>query len=255
MGYLIVVLSLITLFTSIVYRPSWWYQVYRYIQIFSNLISYYTIYQEPDLHTIRRSRGELRKIPDHIAFIFKETYYRTKSIADLLNWCYQLNIQTVTLYSEDGVEEKVKDEVQRDLSNVLSGQITRVRNKIVIQQLDNRVNSRTSTADVRDRKSEIMFIDRMNGKPAITKVAACYLVNQKRELSTGEFHKDVLMESEFNPPELAVIFGPAFSTSGYPPWHLQFTEMYHFQTHRYIHWRAMLDVFASFAKTKQNYGK
>ena len=255
MGYLIVVFSLITLFTSIVYRPSWWYQLYRYISIFSNLITYYIIYQEPDLSMVRRSREELKKIPDHIALIFKETHYRSKSIADLLNWCYQLQIQTVTLYSEDGIEENVKNEIHRDLSNVLSGQIIRVRNKIVIQQLDTRVNNITSTADVRDRILEIIFIDRTNGKPAIIKVAACYLVNQKKELNIEEFHKDVLLESGFNPPELAVIFGPAFSTSGYPPWHLQFTEMYHLQTHRYIHWRALLHVLASFAKTKQNYGK
>ncbi|KAI6660884.1 Dehydrodolichyl diphosphate syntase complex subunit Nus1 [Oopsacas minuta] len=191
----------------------------------------------------------MKKIPTHLALIFNETYYRSKSIAELLNWCYMLRIQTITLYSEEGIEEKIRNEILRDLRKMFSRQITQDGNKTIMQQLD------VCASDMKNRNLEIMFIDRMNGKPAIAKVATNYLSNHKQELCVEEFEKKVFLESEFKPPELAIIFGPAFSACGYPPWHLQFTEMYHFQTHRYIHWRSVLDVFTSFAKTKQNYGK
>ena len=245
-------LLLLLIFLSVLYRPHWWLKSYTYTRLLSAFVSHYTAYKAPSYEAILKAKGELKNIPSHVALIFNETSYRAFSLAELLSWCYTLETRTVTLYSEAGVEE-IKTEIVRELGSVLlCGQITLVQNKIMI-----RCRDRSEPANGRqDRELEVIFVDRTNGKPAIARVATEFLANREKcELSVEEFQKDVIRESGFPPPELAIIFGPAFTTSGYPPWHLQFTELYHFQTHKYIQWRHILSVLSSFSKTKQNYGK
>ena len=204
---------------------------------------------------ILRTKVDLKNIPSHVALIFNETCYRSFSLAELLSWLCTLEIRTVTLYSEGGVADRIKSEILRDLGGVIScGEITREQNKMFIRHKP--ADTVTEISDKEDRDLIVIFIDRTDGKPAIARVATELLANRdKQELSVEEVEREIMRESGFTPPELAIIFGTAFTTSGYPPWHLQFTEMYHLHTHRYIQWTHLLSVLSSFAKTKQNYGK
>ena len=258
MYYQLLLLLLLLLFLSILYRPHWWLKLYSYIKLLSAFASYYTTYKAPSHGAILRAKEELKNIPTHVALILNETCYRTFSLAELLCWCYTSEIRTVTIYSEAGVAEKIKNETLRDLGSMLYGQVTRAHDRITMRCRGNLQDANTviKKSNRQARELEVIFIDRTNGKPAIVRVATEFLTNRnKRELNVEEFQREVIRESEFSAPELAIIFGPAFTTSGYPPWHLQFTEMYHFQTHKYIQWRQILSVLSSFAKTKQNYGK
>lgn len=246
---------LVIFLISALYRPIWWNKLYTRARLVLACLSFYTFYKVPSQDSIVRCKQELNKIPKHAALIFNEKRYRSSSLAEIITWFSSLGIETVTFYSQNGVEEMAVHKIFNSLKNRFNGEINLDGNKITLVEMHHEHSQDGSIR--KESRLEVIFIDKGYGKPLLTKLATKVVSESQNEdsLTADEFHKVVVEEVAFTPPELAVVFGPVFSTCGYPPWHLQFTEIHHFFSHQYIQWGQVQEVLKTFANTKQNYGK
>jgi dehydrodolichyl diphosphate syntase complex subunit NUS1 len=84
-------------------------------------------------------------------------------------------------------------------------------------------------------------------------------MSQKSKLSPKDITIDLIdaeiTESVMDEPDLLVLFGPSIEMSGYPPWQLRLTEIFHVQDNNGVGYQVFLRALYDYANAQFNIGR
>lgn len=84
-------------------------------------------------------------------------------------------------------------------------------------------------------------------------------MSQRSKLSSDDITQDLvdaeLSESVMGEPDLLVLFGPIVELSGYPPWQVRLTEIYHVEDNHGVGYQVLLRALFNFANVEMRFGR
>ena len=82
---------------------------------------------------------------------------------------------------------------------------------------------------------------------------------QRSKISSADVSIDLvdaeLTESVMGEPDLLLIFGPHVELSGYPPWQIRLTEIFHVPDNQGVGYQLFLRALHNFAKAQMRLGR
>lgn len=82
---------------------------------------------------------------------------------------------------------------------------------------------------------------------------------QRSKLSPDDISIDLvdaeISESVVDDPDLLVLFGPMVELSGYPPWQLRLTEIFHVQDNNGVGYQVFLRALYNYADAQMRFGR
>lgn len=84
-------------------------------------------------------------------------------------------------------------------------------------------------------------------------------MSQRGKLSSEDINADLidaeLSESVMGEPDLLVLFGPSVELSGYPPWQVRLTEIFHVQDNQAVGYQVFLRALYNYANAQMRFGR
>lgn len=84
-------------------------------------------------------------------------------------------------------------------------------------------------------------------------------MSQRSKISPADITVDLIdaevTESVMGEPDLLVLFGPTVELSGYPPWQIRLTEIFHVQDNEGVGYQVFLRALYNFAKAQMRFGR
>lgn len=84
-------------------------------------------------------------------------------------------------------------------------------------------------------------------------------MSQRLKLSSNDISVDLvdaeISESVMGDPDLLVLFGPMVELSGYPPWQVRLTEIFHVEDNHGVGYQVFLRALYSFANAQMRFGR
>jgi dehydrodolichyl diphosphate syntase complex subunit NUS1 len=84
-------------------------------------------------------------------------------------------------------------------------------------------------------------------------------MSQRSKLSSNDISVDLvdaeLSESVMGEPDLLVLFGPMVELSGYPPWQVRLTEIFHVEDNHGVGYQVFLRALYNFANAQMRFGR
>jgi len=84
-------------------------------------------------------------------------------------------------------------------------------------------------------------------------------MSQRSKLSLDDINQDLvdaeLSESVMGEPDLLVLFGPTVELSGYPPWQIRLTEIFHVEDNHGVGYQVLLRALYNFANVQMRFGR
>lgn len=84
-------------------------------------------------------------------------------------------------------------------------------------------------------------------------------MSQRSKISANDISIDLvdaeITESVMGEPDLLVLFGPTAELSGYPPWQIRLTEIFHVQDNHGVGYQVFLRALYNFANAQMRFGR
>lgn len=84
-------------------------------------------------------------------------------------------------------------------------------------------------------------------------------MSQRSKISASDISVDLvdaeITESVMGEPDLLVLFGPTVELSGYPPWQIRLTEIFHVQDNHGVGYQVFLRALYNFANAQMRFGR
>lgn len=84
-------------------------------------------------------------------------------------------------------------------------------------------------------------------------------MSQRSKLSPSDISQDLIdaeiSESIMGEPDLLILFGPVVEFSGYPPWQIRLTEIFHVPDNEVVGYQIFLRGLYSYAKAQMRFGR
>lgn len=84
-------------------------------------------------------------------------------------------------------------------------------------------------------------------------------MSQRSKISASDISVDLvdaeISESVMGEPDLLVLFGPSVELSGYPPWQIRLTEIFHVQDNHGVGYQVFLRALYNFANAQMRFGR
>jgi dehydrodolichyl diphosphate syntase complex subunit NUS1 len=84
-------------------------------------------------------------------------------------------------------------------------------------------------------------------------------MSQRSKLAPSDISQDLvdaeISESVMGEPDLLVLFGPSVELSGYPPWQIRLTEIFHVEDNQGVGYQVFLRALYSYAKAQMRFGR
>jgi dehydrodolichyl diphosphate syntase complex subunit NUS1 len=82
---------------------------------------------------------------------------------------------------------------------------------------------------------------------------------QHSKISSSDISTDLIdaeiSVSVMGEPELLILFGPSVELSGYPPWQLRLTEIFHVQDNHGVGYQVFLRGLYNYANIQMRFGR
>jgi dehydrodolichyl diphosphate syntase complex subunit NUS1 len=84
-------------------------------------------------------------------------------------------------------------------------------------------------------------------------------MSQRSKISASDITQELvdaeIAESVMGEPDLLVLFGPTVELSGYPPWQLRLTEIFHVQDNIGVGYQVFLRALYNYANAQMRFGR
>lgn len=84
-------------------------------------------------------------------------------------------------------------------------------------------------------------------------------MSQRSKLAPADISADLvdaeLSESVMSEPDVLIVFGPKAELSGYPPWQIRLTEIFHVNDNHGVGYQVFLRALYNYADTQMRFGR
>jgi dehydrodolichyl diphosphate syntase complex subunit NUS1 len=107
---------------------------------------------------------------------------------------------------------------------------------------------------------KILLISAEDGRDSLVDLTKTLAeMSQRSKLSSNDISQELvdaeLTESVMEEPDLLVLFGPTVELSGYPPWQVRLTEIFHVQDNQGVGYQVFLRALYNYANAQMRFGR
>lgn len=120
--------------------------------------------------------------------------------------------------------------------------------------------SDSSTGDGTTQHLSILLLSSEDGRDSLVDLTKTLAeMAQRAKISSNDISVDLvdaeISESVIGEPDLLVLFSPTAELSGYPPWQLRLTEIFHVQDNQGVGYQVFLRALYNYANAQMRFGR
>ena len=118
----------------------------------------------------------------------------------------------------------------------------------------------TNSGDAAIPQLSILLISAEDGRDSLVDLTKTLTeMSQRSKISPSDVSIDLvdaeISESVMGEPDLLILFGPAVELSGYPPWQIRLSEIFHVQDNQGVGYQVFLRALYSYANASMRFGR
>lgn len=121
-------------------------------------------------------------------------------------------------------------------------------------------SSNGSSSDGTTQHLSILLLSAEDGRDSLVDLTKTLAeMTQRSKISSKDISIDLvdaeISESVMGEPDLLVLFSPSAELSGYPPWQLRLTEIFHVQDNNGVGYQVFLRALYNYANAQMRFGR
>lgn len=231
----------------------------------------YYHHRTPEL--IQKDVKGLSKLPKHLSVILKlEDGGRgglealVDEVAEIAAWCACVDIPTLSVYERSGVLKAYVPATHRAVSNKLASYFGEQHPALTLRaphvpSLESATSTPTSeTQGSSLQHLSLLLLSEEDGRDSLVDLTKTLTeMSQRSKLSSKDINTELidaeLSESVMAEPDLLLLFGPTVELSGYPPWQLRLTEIFHVQDNQAVGYQVFLRALYNYGNAQMRFGR
>lgn len=123
------------------------------------------------------------------------------------------------------------------------------------------VESTSPTSEnVPEKKLSVILLSVEDGRDSLVDLTKTLTdMSQRGKISTKDINAELInaeiSESVMAEPDLLVLFSPSVELSGYPPWQMRLTEIFHVQDNQGVGYQVFLRALYNFGNAQMRFGR
>lgn len=118
----------------------------------------------------------------------------------------------------------------------------------------------TDSPEMSQQHLTILLLSAEDGRDSLVDLTKTLTeMSQRSKLSPSDISADLvdaeLTESVMGEPNLLILFSPTVELSGYPPWQLRLTEIFHVQDNQGVGYQVFLRALYNYANAQMRFGR
>lgn len=233
----------------------------------------YYHHRTPEL--IRKDVRGLKRLPEHLSVILKlEDEGRgtaglealVDEVAEIAAWCACVGIPMLSIYESTGILKGYVPAAHRAISRKLSSYFGPEYPELTVRaphipSMESAPSTPTGEYHTVPRQHlSILLLSAEDGRDSVVDLTKTLTeMSQRNKLSPSDISLDLidaeLTESVMGEPNLLVLFSPSVELSGYPPWQLRLTEIFHVQDNQGVGYQVFLRALYNYANAQMRLGR
>ncbi|KAK3362763.1 Undecaprenyl diphosphate synthase [Lasiosphaeria hispida] len=234
---------------------------------------YHYHHRTPEL--IQRDVKALRRLPKHLSVILKlEDYGRgsaglerlVNEAADIAAWCASAGIPELSIYEKTGILKGYLPETQRAISQKLvtyfgpNGPALSVHAPHIPSVELPALQGAGRSDGSEPKPITVLLLSAEDGRDSIVDLTKTLTeMSQRSKLSSADISIELvdaeLNESIMGEPDLLMLFGPHVELSGYPPWQIRLTEIFHVPDNQGVGYQVFYRGLCQFSHAQMRMGR
>ncbi|CAL3972062.1 unnamed protein product [Diplocarpon coronariae] len=187
-------------------------------------------------------------------------------VAEISAWCACAGIPMLSIYEKSGILKGYVPATHRTVSRKLSSYFgpqqpalsLRAPHVPSIESAPSAPTAETPRAPVKNLS--VLLLSAEDGRDSLVDLTKTLAeMSQRSKLSPNDINIDLvdaeISESVMNEPELLILFGPTLELSGYPPWQVRLTEIFHVQDNNGVGYQVFLRALYNYANAQMRFGR
>jgi len=236
----------------------------------------YHHHRTPEL--IKNDVKGLSRLPEHLSVILTlEEGGRSGAgldnliddVAEISAWCACVGIPMLSVYEQTGILKTYIPTAHRSITSKLSSYFGSRRPALSIRaphvsSLESAPTSPLTSSppdpNLQPPQLSLLFLSEEDGRDSIVDLTKTLAeMSQRSKLSPADISSDLidaeLSESVMSEPDLLILFGPKAELSGYPPWQIRLTEIFHVNDNYDVGYPVFLRALYNYANTQMRFGR
>jgi len=230
----------------------------------------YYHHRTPEL--IRKDVRGLKRLPEHLSVILRlenggkygaGLEALVDEVAEIAAWCTCAGIPMLSVYEQTGILNGYIPATHRTITRRLSAYFGSNTPALSLRapHVSSIESTPSSTSNVVDQhRLSVILISVEDGRDSLVDLTKTLTeMSQRSKLSPNDISVD-LIDSEISgsvmtEPDLLILFGPSIELSGYPPWQVRLTEIFHVQDNHGVGYQVFLRALYSYANAQMRFGR
>ncbi|CZR53942.1 probable NUS1 Putative nuclear undecaprenyl pyrophosphate synthase [Phialocephala subalpina] len=233
----------------------------------------YYHHRTPEL--IQKDVKGLSRLPKHLSVILKlEDGGRggaglealVDEVAEISAWCACVGIPMLSVYEKTGILKSYVPATHRAVSRKLSSYFGPQQPALSLRAPHvpaMESSSRTSPPEIPRsgvQHLSVLLLSAEDGRDSLVDLTKTLAeMSQRSKLAPNDINVDLvdaeISESIMGEPDLLVLFGPSVELSGYPPWQVRLTEIFHVQDNQGVGYQVFLRALYNYANAQMRFGR
>jgi dehydrodolichyl diphosphate syntase complex subunit NUS1 len=130
-----------------------------------------------------------------------------------------------------------------------------------VPSMESAENTSTSTSpDLPVPHLSILLLSAEDGRDSLVDLTKTLTeMSQRSKISSSDISIDLvdaeISESVMGEPDLLILFGPTVELSGYPPWQIRLTEIFHVEDNQGVGYQVFLRALYNYANAQMRFGR
>ena len=129
-----------------------------------------------------------------------------------------------------------------------------------VPSIESTPTSPTSETSSSNKPLSVLLLSSEDGRDSLVDLTKTLAeMSQRSKLSSNDISVDLvdaeISESVMGEPDLLVLFSPIVELSGYPPWQVRLTEIYHVQDNEGVGYQVFLRALYNYANAQMRMGR
>ncbi|KAH6670646.1 nuclear undecaprenyl pyrophosphate synthase-like protein [Halenospora varia] len=232
----------------------------------------YYHHRTPEL--IQKDVKGLSRLPEHLSFVLKledggkggaGLEALVDEVAEITAWCACVGIPTISIYEQTGILKGYIPATHRAVTRKLASYFGPEHPGITLRaphtpSVESPATSPTIDSRGAAKNLSVLLLSSEDGRDSLVDLTKTLAeMSQRSKLSVKDISLDLvdaeISESVMGEPDLLILFSPTVELSGYPPWQMRLTEIFHVHDNQGVGYQVFLRALYNYANVQMRFGR
>ncbi|KAM3084339.1 hypothetical protein ACMFMG_001553 [Clarireedia jacksonii] len=225
---------------------------------------------------IQKDVRGLKRLPEHLSVVLKlEDGMRSGAglealvdeVAEITAWCACVGIPMLSIYEKTGILKGYIPATHRAVVRKLASYFGPDHPALSLRAPHvPSIESSSPSTPISEtlpgslQHISVLLLSSEDGRDSLVDLTRTLTeMSQRGKISVNDINQELIdaeiSESIIGEPNLLILFGPNVELSGYPPWQLRLTEIFHVQDNNGVGYQVFLRALYNYANAQMRFGR